>query len=93
MTSIVVVSACALAMATGLALAGAPRLSIAANAPSAPALLAANDTGNDKVDHLNAGQIEQNYKGPYTFRGAAGGAGAGTTADGAPATAPPPEAR
>jgi hypothetical protein len=62
--------ALALAVATGLALAPAP--GHAANADNPYGNVdrrndAGNDTGDSKVDQLNAGQLNQNYRGPLTY--------------------------
>ena len=103
----IVVAAGALAAATGLALAAAPDLPVAATDAAASTLLLAanadnpysnvnhrndggNDTGDGKADRLNAGHLDRNFKGPYTYRGV--GTDTGTATDSTPA-APPPQAR
>ncbi len=60
----------ALALASGLAL--APMPARAANADNPYGNVdhrndAGNDTGDSKVDQLNAGQLNQNYRGPLTY--------------------------
>jgi hypothetical protein len=60
----------ALALAIGPALAPAP--AHAANADNPYGNVdrhndAGNDTGDSKVDQLNAGQLNQNYRGPLTY--------------------------
>ncbi len=108
-----IVPACALALATGLALASTPGLSsqdtaltpgaesmvlLAANADNPYGNVdhrndAGNDTGDAKVDQLNSGQLNQNFKGPYDYRATgAGGPTAGRNGS-APAGTPPAQSR
>jgi hypothetical protein len=60
----------ALALATGLMFAPTP--GHAANADNPYGNVdhrndAGNDTGDSKVDQLNAGQLNENYRGPLTY--------------------------
>lgn len=91
----------ALACLTGVALAPAPHaaaqsLQLAANARNPYGNIdrrndAGNDTGDAQVDRLNEGQLDQNYRGPYSARpvppGYAGPPPPGYAAPGYP---PPP---
>ena len=62
----------ALALVAATALAVAPAPARAANADNPYGNVdhrndAGNDTGDSKVDQLNAGQLNQNYHGPLTY--------------------------
>ena len=80
----------ALVVATALAFAPAP--AHAANADNPHGNVdhrndAGNDTGDSKVDQLNAGQLNQNYHGPLTYPN---GVTVVPPGQPVPATPPPP---
>ncbi|HST74057.1 MAG TPA: hypothetical protein VLJ20_01695 [Acetobacteraceae bacterium] len=85
----------ALAIAVTAALTLAPAPGHAANADNPYGNVdhrndAGNDTGDSKVDQLNAGQLNQDYRGPLTYPNGVTVVAPGQPIPTNPAPAPPP---
>jgi hypothetical protein len=93
MNPIKLLPAIALALAPALAFTASPALAAHAGAPYTNvdhSNDAGNDTGDSKVDGLNAGQLNENYRGPLQLRAPAAPAQPQTTIIQTPAVAAPP---